>query len=187
MRTLGLVAGLTFFGLYAMAANAAVDPAVAQQWKQEQIAQMVAVKGSYRNEEYGFGVPIPASAEAYRAGPIVPNHGVLYVLGYQRTVTVSAMFDAAEYGSTKVQLDNWLADEHPDSLKRTPTVLAGKPAEQAVLQTGHVVNKVVVQRRNQDHGILYEVTLTTTAEDQAQDSVFFDSVVAGFKTYKLPK
>jgi hypothetical protein len=100
-----------------------------------------------------------------------PNHGVVYLLGFKRTISVSAVYDAAEYGSTKSQLDHWLETEHPDTVTRSPTILAGKPAEQAILRTGNTMNKVVVRRRNENDGILYELTLTTTPTDQAKNSV----------------
>lgn len=148
---------------------------------------MLPVNSDYRNEQYGFGVPMLSGVEVYGNEPPNPNHGVVYLLGYKRTISVSAVYDAAEYGSTKSQLDHWLETEHPDTITRSPTVLSGKPAEQAILRTGNTVNKVVVRRRNEGNGILYELTLTTTPTDQTKDNALFDLVLAGFKTFKLPK
>jgi len=187
MRATHCLVGLFIIALWSLAAHAEVSVEIERQWQQEQFAHMLPITRDYRNEQYGFGVPMLSGVEAYGNEPPNPNHGVVYLLGYQRTISVSAVYDAAEYGSTKSQLDHWLATEHPDTITRSPTVLAGKPAEQAVLRTGNTVIKVVVRRRNEGNGILYELTLTTTATDQAKDNALFDLVLAGFKTFKLPR
>ena len=185
MRTVRLLVGLAALALWGITAAAEVD--LERHWKQEQFARMLPVKRDYRNEQYGFGVPKLSGVEVYGNKPPNPNHGIVYLLGYKRTISVSASYDAAEYGSTKALLDHRLENKHPDTSTRSPTVLAGKPAEQAILRTGNTVNKVVIRRRNEDGGILYELTLTTTQADQARDIALFDKVLAGFKTFKLPK
>ena len=180
-----LLFGLAALALWGITAAAELD--VERHWKQERFARMLPVNRDYRNEQYGFGVPILSGVKVYGNEPPNPNHGIIYLLGYKRTISVSAIYDAAEYGSTKALLDHRLENKHPDTSTRSPTVLAGKPAEQAILRTGNTVNKVVVRRRNEDGGILYELTLTTTQADQARDIALFDKVLAGFKTFKLPK
>jgi hypothetical protein len=187
MRTIRFLVGLAVLVLWSIAAPGEVSVDIERHWKQEQFAHMLPVYHDYRNVQYGFSVPILSGIEVYGNEPPNPNHGVVYLLGYERTISVSAIYDAAEYGSTKSQLDHWLETEHPDTITRSPTILAGKPAEQAILRKGNTVNKVVVRRRNEDGGILYELTLTTTQADQTRDIALFDRILAGFKTFKLPK
>jgi hypothetical protein len=160
------------------------DAASYREWEKAQVSNMVPIHGAYRNEQYGFGIKV-VSGKVYRPAAPNPNHGVLVILGNQRTISVSAEFDAAEYGSTKSQLDHWLENEHADSVKREATTLAGKPAEQAILQAGQVVTKVIAQRRDEDGGILYELTLTSTQTHRRADSALFDSIARSFKTYAL--
>lgn len=147
----------------------------------------VPVTRLYKNTQYGFGVPMLPGIPAYRDAPPSPNHGLVYLLGEARTISVSAVYDAASYGSTKAQLDHWLEGEHPDSVKRTPARLGGKPAEQAILLSGKKVTRVVVQRRGENGGILYEVTLETVEGNRPSDFVAFDRVLKGFKRYPLEK
>ena len=172
---------------FAFAGHASADDASAYRaWERAQVANMTPVRGAYRNEQYGFGIPI-VGRKTYRMAAPSPNHGVLIILGNQRTISVSAEYDAAEYGSTKSQLDHWLENEHPDSVKREAATLDGKPAEQATLQAGQIVTRVIAQRRDERGGILYELTLMTTRASQNEDSALFDGVARAFKTYSLPK
>ena len=156
-----------------------------QEWEKAQVIGMVPIHQAYRNVQYGFSVPI-VGGKMYRPAAPNPNHGVLILLGNQRTISISAEYDAAEYGSTTSQLDHWLENEHPDSVKREDTMLAGKPAEEAILQASQVVTMVIAQRRDERGGILYELTLTTTLAHQNEDSAIFDNLAHSFKTYALP-
>ena len=151
------------------------------------VAHMVFVKSGYRNNHFGFEVPMLAGVKAYRDAPPNPNHGVLYILGKGRTIAVSASYDAAEYGSTKVQLDRWLEGEPVERVERAPATLAGKPAEQATLHKTTTVTKVVAQRRDERGGILYELVLTTTDSHLARDGAKFEGIVASFRALKLPE
>jgi hypothetical protein len=164
----------------------AADASASDDWAKERIAGMVLVNGAYHNEQYGFGVSV-LQTRAYQPTGRDPDHGIIILLGEGRTITVSAMYDAAFYGSTKSQLNHRLQGEHFDSVKRSAAVLDGKPAAQAVLQNGKNITKVVVQRRNGDDGILYSAELTTNKDFQSEDLKTFDSIVRTFKTYALPK
>jgi len=158
-----------------------------REWAKVQVANMTPVRGAYRNEQYGFGIPV-VGRKTYRMAAPSPNHGVLIILGNQRTISVSAEYDAAEYGSTKSQLDHWLENEHADSVRREAATLDGKPAEQATLQAGRIVTKVIAQRRDErGGGILYELTLTTTQARQSEDLALFQGIARAFKTYALPQ
>jgi hypothetical protein len=176
---IALLAGLCLANF----ANADASPD--RQWLRERIAHMTPVKGAYRNSQYGFTVPALPGIHAYRAAAPAPNHGVLYVLGDHRTITVSAEFDAADYGSTKAQLDHILAGMSAGSVDRSAITLDGRPAEQTVFRAGDAVTKVVAQRRDERDGILYELDLTTTPGNQAEDWALFDKVIAGFKSKPL--
>jgi len=162
----------------------ASDDTAYREWIKSRTANMVAIHGAYRNTQYGFNIPA-TTLKMYRMAPPNPNHGILAILGNQREISVSGEYDAAEYGSTKSALDHWLENEHPDSIKREPTTLAGHAAEQATLQTGTTITRVVEQRRDEHGGILYELTLTTTPEHQAEDLALFDHILQSFKTYPL--
>ena len=154
------------------------------QWKSEQTAHLAPLRGtSYRNGEYGFSVVIPRGVQAYKARPPAPNHGLRLILGHQRMIEVSAVFDAAEYGSTKIQLDQSINSEQPDHVERSPVELDSKPAEKAVLTKGNAV-MIIVARRRDDGGILYELELTTTPAALAKDTVVFDRLVAQFREKK---
>ncbi|MDR3479292.1 MAG: hypothetical protein P4L91_01105 [Burkholderiaceae bacterium] len=72
-------------------------------------------------------------------------------------------------------------------MRREVATLGGKPAEQATLQAGQIVTRVIAQRRDERGGILYELTLTTTQANQNEDSALFDGIARAFKTYSLPK
>ncbi|MDR3482274.1 MAG: hypothetical protein P4L91_16360 [Burkholderiaceae bacterium] len=163
----------------------AADASASDDWVKEKIADMVPVNGSYRNEQYGFGVSV-LQTRAYQPTGRDPDHGIIIVLGDGRTITVSAMYDAAFYGSTKSQLNHRLQGEHFDSVKRSAAVLDGKPAAQAVLQKGKNITKVVVQRRNAEE-ILYSAELTTNKDYQNEDLKTFDNIIHTFKTYSIPK
>jgi hypothetical protein len=172
--------------IFAFVGHASADDANAYRvWERAQVANMTSVRGAYRNEQYGFGIPV-VGRKTYRMAAPNPNHGVLIILGNQRTISVSAEYDAAEYGSTKSQLDHWLENEHADSVRREVATLGGKPAEQATLQEGQIVTKVIAQRRDERGGILYELTLTTTQARRNEDFALFDGIARAFKTYALP-
>ena len=164
----------------------ATDASESDDWGKEEIAGMVPVNGTYLNEQYGFGVSV-LQTRAYQPPGRDPDHGMIILLGAGRKITVSAMYDAAFYGSTKSQLDPRLQGEHFESVKRSATVLDGKPAAQAMLQNGKNITKVVVQRRNEEDGILYELELITNKGDQNEDLKTFDNIIRTFKTHVLPK
>jgi len=166
-----------------LAANANVT---SDNVEKEKVAGMVPVNGSYRNEQYGFSVSV-LQTRAYQPAEGDPNHGILILLGDNRTISVSAMYDAAFYGSTKSQLNHRLQGEHFDSVKRSTAVLDGKPAAQAMLQSGKNITKTVVQRRNEEGGILYSLELSTNKDHLNEDAKTFDRIVRTFKTYALPK
>jgi hypothetical protein len=160
------------------------DDTANREWEKSQTVGMVSMHGAYRNTQYGFSIPVIV-AKMYRPAPPNPNHGMLAILGNQREISVSGEFDAAEYGSTKSALDHSLENEHADSIKRESITLAGRPAEQATLRVGTTITKVVEQRRDEHGGIIYELTLTTTQEHQAEDSALFDRILQSFKTTPL--
>jgi hypothetical protein len=155
-------------------------------WRREQIEHLISFRGDYRNEQYGYGVQLPRGVRAYRSKAPNPNHGFLVLLGHRRTITVSAFFDAMMFGSTKAQLDSSIEDARAEHVERSPATLAGNPAEKAVLGKGDVVITTIVQRRDEDGGILYELTLNTTRAHQAEDARVFDRVVSGFQEFARP-
>ena len=174
-----------FCALTSLSVNAQ-DAGATNDWVKEKIAAMVPVNGTYRNEQYGFSVSV-LQTQAYQPAGRDPDHGIIIALGDNRAITVSAMYDAAFYGSTKSQLDHRLQGEHFTSVKRSAAMLDGKPAAQALLQNGENITRVVVQRRNEDDGILYSLELSTNKSNVKEDSKTFDSIVHTFKTFALPK
>ncbi len=153
-------------------------------WKAEQIAHLAPLRDtSYRNGEYGFSAVIPRGVQAYKARPPTPNHGIRLILGHQRTIEVSAVFDAPKYGCTKIQLDQSINSEQPDHVERSAAELGGKPAEKAVLTKGNSI-MIIVARRRDEGGILYELELTTTPASRAKDAAVFDLLVAQFRERK---
>lgn len=180
------IIAMTLFMFTLIGQAFATDASVNDDSLKEKIASMAPVNGTYRNEQYGFGVSV-LQTKAYQPTGRDPDHGIIILLGDSRTITVSAMYDAAFYGSTKSQLNHRLQGEHFDSVKRSATILDGKSAAQAVLQSRGNITKVVVQRRNEADGILYDLELTTNKANQGEDSKTFDSIIHTFKTYGLPK
>lgn len=73
-------------------------------WEKTRVETMVEAAQPYRNGQFGFALPALRGTRAYRDAPPNPNHGVLFVLGEKRTISVAAEFDAADYGSTHAQM-----------------------------------------------------------------------------------
>lgn len=180
LRAIALHAGLV------LAALAGVNSSQESRWLRERVAKMTSVQGAYENEHYGFRTPVLPGVKAYRAVAPAPNHGVLYILGEQRTIAVSAELDAADYGSTRAFLDHIAAAIASPPTERKPMTLDGMKAEQAIFRTSDSILKVIALRRDERGGVLYELALTTTLRNQSDDFPLFDKVVAGFKLEPLP-
>ena len=56
-----------------------------------------------------------------------------------------------------------------------------------MLQNGKNITRLVVQRRNEENGILYELELITNKGEQNEDLKTFDNIIRTFKTHVLPK
>ena len=154
---------------------------------QSQAGATTAVVTYYRNVEYGFGVPMLKGVSARRDSPPNPNHGLVYELGPNRYVSVSGEFDAADYGSTRAQLDHWLQNENAHSSRRAKFILDGRPAEMAEFVDRQTVTQVIAYRRSDSGGILYDLVLVTSRDKTNEDQARFKSIVKRFKFYPLPK
>jgi hypothetical protein len=148
----------------------------------ESRAGMTPVTHVYRNEQFGFTVPLLVGIHAFRDEAPAPNHGLLYELGDARNISVSASFDAADYGSSQALIERRLA---ANSAPSAAIVLAGKPAQRVVTRSGDKVSVLVVQRRGEDGGIFYELTLDSDRPHEAEDTAKFEKVLRAFRTIPL--
>ncbi len=159
----------------------------------------IEVRGEYRNPAgYAYRATLPPGLVGYRDPAPAPAHGFVVELGGNPDdrLSVAGEYNAAEYPSAQVVADRTLAwvREKADSVQVPafrPAVLAGLPAVELVVRYAgratsaeRVCRSIATIRRikpTDTMGIIYEITLDTTAQRLGKDAAIYSSVVKSFR------
>jgi hypothetical protein len=154
--------------------------------EQSSLHGLVEIHDNYYNEQYGFGVR-KNNLKAYMSSAPSPNHGVLFLIGENRYITVNASYDAAFYGSNTVNINKSLPRQGVDRIHKKSITLNGRPAEEVTYFEGNTATTMTSQRRNENGGIFYELILRTTKTNLSADTKLFTQVKRDFRTFPLPE
>lgn len=138
-------------------------------WINEQTQYGIKVEGDYHNLHYGFSVPTIEAIPAYRS--VAPNseHGIFYLLGNHRRISVWADYDVLFLGSLSAHKKNFISSRALRKVHTKAITVAGEPA---LLLRGKESNGylyAILQYREQGTGILYYLVLQTDQQHKDVD------------------
>jgi hypothetical protein len=143
-------------------------------------------RGRYTNCDMGYAVDLPEGVIAHSDLPPSPNHGFLIQPGDRvttaevtfenqpRILDVYDQYDAAQFGSARAYLD-WDLQQTPNKkvLQVREIVFQGLRAAEARYRVdAKDASELVIYRK----GLIYVLTLRTTAQHYAGDSALFAQI-----------
>lgn len=149
-------------------------------WISSQTEHATKITEDYVNEQYGFKTPMLANLSAFGAQEPNPNHGLFYILGYKRRISIWADYDALFLGSLKGHRNHFIESWEISSPKERRYTLSGKPA---LMIDGHCPEGAVtaiLHYGHQRHGILYYLVLQTDDAHYAEDRKLFLELAGKF-------